>query len=87
MTTMQQRLAPFLFSAAAKRAAWAGCLLLAAAAYPASAAFPDKPVRVVIVFAPSGSTDIVGRVAYGKVGQQLNLATVPRSSASGFASV
>ena len=34
--------------------------------------YPSKPVRVVIVFAPAGATDIVGRLAYGKVGQQLN---------------
>ena len=57
MTTMQQCRAPFRFSDAAKRAAWAGCLLLAAAAYPASAAFPDKPVRVVIGFPAGGPLD------------------------------
>src|SRR3954471_11737937 len=34
--------------------------------------YPTKPVRVVIVFAPGGATDIVGRVAYQKVGEQLN---------------
>ena len=34
--------------------------------------YPAKPVRVVIVFAPSGSTDIVGRTAFQKVGEQLN---------------
>ena len=34
--------------------------------------YPSKPVRVVIVFAPGGATDIVGRIAYQKVGEQLN---------------
>ncbi|MDB5921552.1 MAG: hypothetical protein JWN13_488 [Betaproteobacteria bacterium] len=34
--------------------------------------YPSKPVRVVIVFAPGGATDIVGRVAFQKVGEQLN---------------
>ena len=34
--------------------------------------YPSKPVRVVIVFAPGGATDIVGRVVFQKVGEQLN---------------
>lgn len=34
--------------------------------------YPAKPVRVVIVFPPGGATDIVGRIAYQKVGEQLN---------------
>jgi tripartite-type tricarboxylate transporter receptor subunit TctC len=33
--------------------------------------YPNKPVRVVIVFPPGGATDIVGRVAFQKVGEQL----------------
>jgi tripartite-type tricarboxylate transporter receptor subunit TctC len=35
-------------------------------------AYPVKPVRVVIVFPPGGATDIVGRIAFQKVGEQLN---------------
>jgi tripartite-type tricarboxylate transporter receptor subunit TctC len=34
--------------------------------------YPVKPVRVVIVFPPGGATDIVGRIAFQKVGEQLN---------------
>jgi tripartite-type tricarboxylate transporter receptor subunit TctC len=34
--------------------------------------YPTKPVRVVIVFPPGGATDIVGRIAFQKVGEQLN---------------
>jgi len=34
--------------------------------------YPAKPVRVIIVFAPGGATDIVGRIAFQKVGEQLN---------------
>ena len=34
--------------------------------------YPSKPVRVVIVFPPGGATDIVGRIAYQKVAEQLN---------------
>lgn len=33
--------------------------------------YPVKPVRVVIVFAPGGGTDIVGRIVFQKVGEQL----------------
>ena len=36
-----------------------------------SQAYPSKPVRVVIVFAPGGGTDIVGRIVMQKVGEQL----------------
>jgi tripartite-type tricarboxylate transporter receptor subunit TctC len=33
--------------------------------------YPSRPVRVVVVFAPGGATDVVGRLAFQKVGQQL----------------
>lgn len=57
MNTTQQHLVPFSVLAAIKRLAWAGCLLLAAAAHPAHAVFPDKPVRVVIGFPAGGPLD------------------------------
>ena len=34
--------------------------------------YPSKPVRVVIVFPPGGATDVVGRIAFQKVGEQLS---------------
>jgi tripartite-type tricarboxylate transporter receptor subunit TctC len=34
--------------------------------------YPAKPVRVVIVFPPGGGTDVVGRVVFQKVSEQLN---------------
>jgi len=33
--------------------------------------YPSRPVRVVVVFAPGGATDVVGRLAFQKVGEQL----------------
>jgi len=52
------------------RGGFAGFILLAGG--PAwSQPYPSKPVRVVIVFAPGGGTDIVGRIVFQKVGEQL----------------
>ena len=34
--------------------------------------YPTKPVRVIIVFPPGGGTDIVGRILFQKVSEQLN---------------
>lgn len=49
---------------------FAGFILLACGpAWPQP--YPSKPVRVVIVFAPGGGTDIVGRIVFQKVGEQL----------------
>ncbi|OYZ75718.1 MAG: LacI family transcriptional regulator [Polaromonas sp. 39-63-203] len=57
MNTLQLRLSPKMLTSAAKGVAWAGCLLLAAVAQSAHAAFPDKPVRVVIGFPAGGPLD------------------------------
>jgi tripartite-type tricarboxylate transporter receptor subunit TctC len=51
--------------------ALAGFILLACGT-AWSQPYPAKPVRVVIVFAPGGGTDIVGRIVMQKVGEQLN---------------
>jgi len=47
--------------------------------------YPSKPVRVVVVFAPGGATDVVGRIVFQKVGEQLNQQFVidNRAGASG----
>jgi tripartite-type tricarboxylate transporter receptor subunit TctC len=50
----------------AKLAVWLGLVF---AAGVAQAAFPDKPIRIVVAFAPGSSTDIVART----IGNQLSL--------------
>jgi tripartite-type tricarboxylate transporter receptor subunit TctC len=47
-----------------------GTVLLASGAAMAQQ-YPTKPVRVVIVFPPGGSNDVVGRLVFNKVGEQL----------------
>ena len=51
--------------------AWVGLFVLACSGVWAQQ-YPVKPVRVVIVFPPGGATDIVGRIVFQKVGEQLN---------------
>src|SRR5690554_5747569 len=51
--------------------ALAGGIATAFAAAPAMAAYPDKPVRVIVPFAPGGSTDIVARIVTQEMSQIL----------------
>src|SRR6188508_2737474 len=48
--------------------------------------YPTKPVRVVVVFPPGGATDIVSRIVFQKVGEQMNQQFLidNRSGASGM---
>jgi tripartite-type tricarboxylate transporter receptor subunit TctC len=51
--------------------AWLGFAVLACGAAWAQE-YPAKAVRVVIVFPPGGATDIVGRIVFQKMAEQLN---------------
>ena len=46
-------------------------LLLTALSIPALAAWPEKPIKVLIGYAPGGSTDVVARLLSPKLGEKL----------------
>lgn len=48
-----------------------GPALLAAPAVHAQPAWPSKPVRVVVPFAPGGPTDLIGRLVAERLGQEI----------------
>jgi len=45
-----------------------GCL---AAASPAMAAYPDQPVRLIVPYAPGGTTDLIARIVAPRLGEAL----------------
>ena len=64
--------------------------LAAAAALPSVAlaqAYPSKPVRLIVPFAPGGTTDIVARIVSEKMGASLGQQVVVENKAGGGGSV
>lgn len=56
-----------------------GCALAAAAAQAQQAAYPARPVRLILPFPPGGSTDLLGRSLAEKLGAQLGQSVVPEN--------
>ncbi|HEV7913297.1 MAG TPA: tripartite tricarboxylate transporter substrate binding protein BugE [Albitalea sp.] len=53
----------------------------------AQAAYPSKPVRLIVPFAPGGTTDIVARVVSEKINQPLGQTMIVENKAGGGGSV
>jgi tripartite-type tricarboxylate transporter receptor subunit TctC len=66
----------------AAAAAFAAAGLIAAPALAhAQSDYPNKPIKLIIGFAPGGSTDIVGRIVAQKLGERLGQAVVVENRA------
>ena len=64
-----------------------GSALAGAAGVASAQAYPSKPVRLVVPFAPGGTTDIVARVVSEKVGASLGQTMIVENKAGGGGSV
>jgi tripartite-type tricarboxylate transporter receptor subunit TctC len=63
------KIMPVLFALAA-------LLLVSSSSSPASAAYPDRPIKIVVPFAPGGGTDVVARTLAQEMARDLGASIV-----------
>jgi len=66
--------------------AFAGALGVTAA-LPAAADYPEKPIRLIVPFAPGGTADIIGRLFADKLGQALQQTIIVENKAGAGGSI
>lgn len=64
---------------------WAG--MSAHAADPTIAAFPDKPVRIIVPYGAGGAADILARILADKLGQQWSQAVIVDNKPGGVGAI
>ncbi|WP_426958476.1 tripartite tricarboxylate transporter substrate binding protein [Muricoccus radiodurans] len=66
-----------------RRSLMLGVAGAAAAALPARAAFPERPIRVVVPYGPGGITDIAARIVAPRLGEELGATCFVENRAGG----